>query len=128
MGVVSALGKMPVSTAAIGLAAAPVLAPIAKAINPLDDPLRTAVKDEVENRERNRIIALRAMRLRRDMANNTARLASLDPRLYNEILAGRRLPKGSVVFGGRPRTDLMELLAEKMSTGEIGPPQDEQPF
>jgi len=126
MGIASALGKFPLSTTALGMAAVPVVAPVLKAANPLNDPFQEAVKNEVVNQESGRAIALKADRLRRNMAINTARLAALDPRLYNEILVGRRLPKGSVVFGGQPRTDLMELMALKMSTGEVGPPPDEQ--
>lgn len=127
MGIVSALAKMPLSTTALGLAGAGVVAPVLQKMNPLNesnDSTLTAVRDELQARESNRLRMLRAARLQRNMAVNTARLARLDPHTYNEILAGRRLPRGSVVFGGTPRTDLMELAALKMSTGEYTAPEE----
>ncbi len=62
-------------------------------------------------------------RLQRDMATNAARLASANPELYNRVLAGRRLPRGAVVIGGAPRTDLLEELAYRMASGEYKPSQ-----
>lgn len=56
-------------------------------------------------------------RLQQTMALNTARLAQAEPHLYNEVLAGRRLPQGAVVLGGNPRTDLLSEMALRMSTG-----------
>ena len=61
--------------------------------------------------------------LQRKIARSAMRLASIDPHLYNEVMAGRSLPKDAVVFGGQPRTDLMEELAMGMAQGQF----DEQP-
>ena len=66
----------------------------------------------------------KAKRLQRDMATNAARLASAAPEVYNRILAGRELPRGAVVLGGKPRVDLLEELAYRMASGEYRPPQD----
>lgn len=45
------------------------------------------------------------------------RLASADPHLYNEVVAGKRLPQGAMVLGGSPRYDLMETLAYDLVDG-----------
>jgi len=47
---------------------------------------------------------------------NIQRLAMEAPDLYQSVMAGRRLPQGAVVIGGRPRTDLMNELGNLMST------------
>ena len=57
--------------------------------------------------------------IQRRMAKAAMRLAALDPHLYNEVMAGRSLPKDAVVFGGQPRTDLMEELAMGMTQGQF---------
>jgi len=61
--------------------------------------------------------------LQRRMQQATMRLAATDPHLYNEVLAGRSLPKDAVVFGGQPRQDLMEELAMSMATDQFKQPQ-----
>jgi len=58
-------------------------------------------------------------RLEKSAAQNAARLAATAPHLYNQILAGRQLPQGAVVLGGRPRTDLLEQLSHGMATGQF---------
>jgi hypothetical protein len=68
----------------------------------------------------------RQEQLRRRMLASAARLAAVDPHLYNQILAGRRLPEGARVFGGQPRVDLMEQLAYEMASGQYEQPQPEQ--
>jgi hypothetical protein len=70
---------------------------------------------EINNQIRNQIQQRKAQELQRVSALNTARLAAADPHLYNEVLAGRRLPPGAVVIGGTPRQDLMGQLAAAMS-------------
>lgn len=62
-------------------------------------------------------------RLQRDMVENAARLAAAAPDVYNRVLAGRRLPRGAVVLGGAPRTDLLEELAYRMASGGYKPEQ-----
>jgi hypothetical protein len=65
-------------------------------------------------------LAMKTQRLQRDMAANTARLAAMDPQLYSEVMAGRRIATGSRVFGGQPRVDLMEQMALRMSQDAQG--------
>lgn len=121
----SAFEAAPVATVGTGALLASQAAPsIGRA---LGDPLG----DEMAQINRERSMAVmataRARRLRRLMAENTARLAAADPHTYYEVMAGRRLPTGAVVFGGRPRTDLMEQLTLDMSRGAYQPqaPEDE---
>lgn len=69
---------------------------------------------------------LRQRRLQRDMAENASRLAAVAPDVYNRVLAGRMLPKGAVVLGGEPRTDLLEELTTGMAQGAYQtPPVDD---
>lgn len=56
---------------------------------------------------------------------NEQRLMQVAPDLANQILAGRRLPQGALVLGGRPRTDLMREFARQMATE---PPQQQEQF
>ena len=56
-------------------------------------------------------------RLERSYEQNKQRLAQSAPDLYSSVMAGQRLPKGSVVLGGRPREDLMRQLAASMDSG-----------
>ncbi len=49
--------------------------------------------------------------------SNQRRLAQWSPELYNQVLAGRRLPRGAVMIGGVPRTDLLAQVAMRMALG-----------
>jgi len=69
---------------------------------------------------------LRAQKLQQTMASNMARIAALDPHLYNELLVGRSLPRGAVVIGGEPKTDFLEQVAFEMSTGGFQQPEPEK--
>ena len=85
-----------------------------------------------ESRERNRlrVEAIHARSeyedLQRRMVKATMQLAASDPHLYNEIMAGRSLPKDAVVFGGQPRQDLMEELAMGMAQERFKKPPSAQ--
>lgn len=63
---------------------------------------------------------MRAQRLQTLMALNEARLAMREPHLYTEILAGRKLSRGTVLFGGRPRRDWMDEVSYGMASGQYG--------
>lgn len=65
--------------------------------------------------------AMRAERLSRDMAANTARLAALSPELYQQLLYGRRFPRGAIVLGGRKQEDIIGLVARGMAEGDFDP-------
>lgn len=58
-------------------------------------------------------------RMERAIQENSMRLAQANPNLYTSVLAGRRVPAGSVVLGGRPRMDLMRELAASMGSGRF---------
>jgi hypothetical protein len=79
-----------------------------------------------EERSRNLAHRLNMDSMRQAMLRSAARLAQMDPQLYNEVLSGRRLPQGAMVFGGRPRVDLMEQLAMDMAMGGFTQPKDPQ--
>lgn len=66
----------------------------------------------------------REQRLQRKMAENEAALAASNPTLYNNVLAGRKLPRGAVRIGGQPRRDLMERLTRLMAEGQFGGTQE----
>jgi hypothetical protein len=93
------------------------------------DQLTDHVGHEVDQiNQEDQLATFRAMKQRKVqqmMAENTARLAQLDPHTYYEVLAGRRLPQGAVVFGGQPRTDLLERLAYGMTSGKYPAPQQD---
>lgn len=48
---------------------------------------------------------------------NARRLAMFAPHLYNQVMAGRKLPRDAVVVGGQPRIDLLDELAQSMADG-----------
>lgn len=73
-------------------------------------------KERAENRRRAQEQRQRGM-LRDE---NARRLAMYAPHLYNQVMAGRKLPKNAVVIGGTPRTDLLEELASSMADGAWG--------
>jgi len=64
---------------------------------------------------------LEQSRMEKALAENQMRLARQAPDLYTSVMAGRRVPKGSVVLGGRPRQDLMKELAASMDSGRYAP-------
>ena len=80
-----------------------------------------------QGRQEDLMLRLQHERELQTMARNAARLAAANPQLYNQIMAGRQLPQGAVVLGGKPRTDLMEELTSSMSRGQYSEPSpDEQ--
>lgn len=87
----------------------------------------TSVVNQFEKQamgERSREVArlLEKARLERAIRENQMRLARGNPDLYTSVMAGRRLPKGSVVLGGVPRQDLMRELAASMDSGRYAQP------
>ena len=94
-----------------------------------DNPTMRMISD-LKARRQQRMSALGAKMqvedLQRRMARASMRLAAVDPHLYNEIVAGRTLPRDAVVFGGKPRTDLMEDLSMSMAEGNFQEPQTAQ--
>lgn len=67
-------------------------------------------------------LSSQSRRTERIMAENLARLAQVDPQAYREFAAGRQLPQGARVFGGQPRTDILEEIAMGIQNGRyLGP-------
>jgi hypothetical protein len=97
-----------------------IVDPIVKGFT--DSPYSDALQRSKE-RYRMQQQALRARveyeELQRRMTRATMQLAATDPHLYNEVMAGRSLPRDAVVFGGQPRTDLMEELSMGMAQGQF---------
>lgn len=78
--------------------------------------------------QQRRIMALRRAEIesiQRTMAENMARLAAVAPHIYNQVLAGQRLPKGAVVLGGDMNTGALEELAMHMMQGQPQTSEDE---
>lgn len=83
-------------------------------------PLAQAGNDEIDNARAQKIAQiLEQQRMEKTIRENTMRLAQSAPDLYSSVMAGQRLPKGSVVLGGRPREDLMRQLAASMDSGQF---------
>lgn len=58
----------------------------------------------------------------RDIKLNAMRLMQQEPHLAQEVLLGRKLPRGATVIGYRPRVDLLRELASSMGAGEFAAP------
>lgn len=116
-----ALQEHPIATSAATLAGGGFLA------NEMLDSLGNTrlLEDEIKTTfaERDAISAdaLRNERLRKSAALNEVELARRNPQLYTEVISGRRLPRGAVVFGGKPRRDMMEELTMAMASGQFRP-------
>lgn len=95
-------------------------APVVKAV--AGDPYREELMDQHQFLRDTQAMAIRYDGMRRSQAENVQMLMRYNPHLYNEVLAGERLATGTVVFGGQPRMDLMDMLAQKMSLGQVGRP------
>jgi len=131
-----ALKRPGVGLPALGLGAlftADVLGPVAGGLRDRAtgrSTLRTERANEarIEQIRQQELLQIQQKRLERAMMLSATRLAATNPQLYNEVLAGRRLPLGAVVIGGRPRTDLLEQLALDMAEGNFdqGPGPDQQ--
>lgn len=114
---VTAVAKRPVISSLAGLAAA---AAIAKAVRRPDDrsDLEEAVGVAMRRAKGEQVARLlEQSRMERAITQNQARLAQANPTLYTSVMAGRKVPTGAVVLGGRPRTDLMRELAASMDSG-----------
>jgi hypothetical protein len=94
--------------------------PIGKALN--DDPMASRLMASQEAYRKKQEMLQKKMEiqdLQKRATQASMRLAALDPHLYNEVMAGRSLPKDAVVFGGQPRQDLMEQLSMAMAQGQF---------
>lgn len=70
------------------------------------------------NRNQNILRILESARMDRSNTTNRQQLAQNAPDLYSSVMAGRQIPKGSVVLGGQQREDLMQQLVMAMDKGQ----------
>ncbi|MFN6254485.1 MAG: hypothetical protein ACK4Y5_20750 [Acetobacteraceae bacterium] len=82
-----------------------------------DESELASLSESFRQEDMARAVVLREQRLMRADMDNAERLARINPGLVKQILAGRRLPRGAVVIGGKPRTDALMELARAMSQG-----------
>jgi hypothetical protein len=104
----------------MALAALLAGAGVAKAVRRPDDrsDLEEAVSVAMRRAKGEQVARLlEQSRMERAITQNQARLAQANPTLYTSVMAGRKVPTGAVVLGGRPRTDLMRELAASMDSG-----------
>lgn len=57
--------------------------------------------------------------VRRGIEKSAEALKTMMPDLYRDLVHGRKFPKGAMVYGGRPRRDLLMELAESMQEGTL---------
>ena len=118
------LMRHPVASAVGGIMGLPIaanlLGPMYSSMMDPTGPVRKELAEHKETEAAARAMGMRAQSLQRSMQQNMARLAAMDPQMYNSVMAGRRLPKGAAVFGGRMRQDLMEELSMQMALGQFG--------
>ena len=121
------LGAAALGAAAIGIPTAmflgkevvePVATSVARGLGWKQDERQLfALGESFRQENMARAVALREQRLMRADMDNIERLARMNPELVKQVLAGRRLPRGAVVIGGKPRVDAMMELARSMSMG-----------
>lgn len=91
-------------------------------VQPDPGAIQQRVDDAVNQSQSEKIAKLlEQARMERSIQKNQMQLARQTPDLYTSVMAGRRVPKGSVVLGGRPRQDLMRELAASMDSGRYAP-------
>lgn len=83
------------------------------------DSLTRGVGDLRQEQVSNLQQMMRMRRLRDAKAANLERLARMHPDVYNQIAAGRRLPKGSFVIGGSPDEEALDRVAMMMTQGQL---------
>jgi hypothetical protein len=62
-----------------------------------------------------KMVEERSKQARESIRRNIQVIAQTNPQLYNELVAGKRLPRGAIVLGGPPRRDLLEEVATMMA-------------
>ena len=117
--------RNPLAAAGIGVPSAAFLstqigAPVGSAVSDLIDPKieerAEALRMGLDQYQESVLDRLSKARQREEIERNMMMVQRSDPHLYNQVMAGRRLPQGSVVLGGAPRQDLMEELASYMGS------------
>ena len=105
---------LPTAAFASSYVGAPLVKGVYDAINP-DDYL-DETRAQLGNYTEDLLYKLQDARKKEEIQRNMMAVQRSDPHLYAQVMAGRRLPQGSVVLGGQPRQDLMEELASYMGS------------
>ena len=79
----------------------------------------SAQQYEEAARARRMASAMESQRMQRSIMENLQQVAQNNPALYNQVSAGRKLPRGAVVLGGQQRQDLLTELARAMDSGSF---------
>lgn len=79
----------------------------------------SAEQYEASARARRMASAMEDQRMQRSIMENLQQVAQNNPALYNQVSAGRKLPRGAVVLGGQQRQDLLTELARAMDSGSF---------
>ena len=79
----------------------------------------SAEQYEASARARRMASAMESQRMQRSIMENLQQVAQNNPALYNQVSAGRKLPRGAVVLGGQQRQDLLTELARAMDSGSF---------
>jgi len=74
------------------------------------------LRGEIGDYKSDLLTKLQEARMKEEVQRNMMAVQRANPHLYAQVMAGRRLPQGSVVLGGQPRQDLMEELASYMGS------------
>ena len=114
----AALGiVIPSATAVGGMIGAPIARGLTDTITgrQANKDLSTLESGMVDYKE-DLLYKLQKAREKEEVERNMMAVQKASPHLYNQVMAGRRLPQGSVVLGGQPRQDLMEELATHMGS------------
>lgn len=74
-----------------------------------------AQQEQLNQKSRQIADYLEQARMTQDTQDLKSRLAQSSPDLYTSIMAGRKVPRGSVVLGGQTRDDLMQQLVASMN-------------
>jgi hypothetical protein len=74
-----------------------------------------AQQEQLNQKSRQIADYLEQARMAQDTQDIKGRLAQSSPDLYTSIMAGRKVPRGSVVLGGQTRDDLMQQLVASMN-------------
>lgn len=77
--------------------------------------VRETATQELATESALRSVQERSLQMRESVRRNIQVIAQTNPQLYNELVAGKRLPRGAIVLGGPPRRDLLEEVATMMA-------------
>lgn len=120
----SKLGVTGIGLASADFATSSVLGPLAGAIHESitgekQEAARQRLLMEAQLRKYSESMKQRDQYRQMQDQVNLQNLSSFAPDLAQRVLAGRRLTQGGVAIGGRPRTDLLQELASRMTDGNL---------